>query len=247
MLAHLSGIRHYNPGEGERTVRYDSITDALSVFKDDPLKHSPGARYTYSTFGYTLLGAVIEAASGMKFVDYMAQRIFQPAGMLRTQVDAVFLIIPDRARGYSPRVYAVFDGSLRNPVLMDPSYKIPGGGFLSTAEDLARFAIALQEGKLVKAQTFREMATSARTNDGTETRYGYGWYIGRPGRPADRSIWHGGVQAGFTADLLLLPDKRFALVMLTNLEGGGGLRLSQLADQIIKIVLEESPKPSARR
>src|SRR5258706_11127742 len=81
LLAHLSGIRNYRREEGERTVHYDSLSDALGIFKDDPLEHEPGTRYTYSVFGYTLLGAVIEGASGMTFPDYMRERVFKPAGM----------------------------------------------------------------------------------------------------------------------------------------------------------------------
>ena len=175
LLAHLSGIRNYKPGEGERTNRYDTLTDALGIFKDDPLDFEPGTRYGYTTFGYTLLGAVIESASGMTFTDYLRDNIFKPAGMQHTQVDDLFTIIPNRARGYSPRVFGQFDGNYRNPILMDSSYKIPGGGLVSTVEDLARFAIAVQNGVLIKPTTFAEMSKSQKTRDGRETGYGYGW------------------------------------------------------------------------
>lgn len=69
--------------------------------------------------------------------------------------------------------------------------------------------------------------------------HGYGWYIDRrEGRQQDGSIWHGGVQSGFTGDLWMLPKKRFALAILTNLEGGGRLGLRMLANQIAEIVLQ---------
>jgi CubicO group peptidase (beta-lactamase class C family) len=239
LLAHLSGIRHYKPGEVERTNRYESLTDALNIFKDDPLEHEPGTRFTYTTFGYTLLGAVIEGASGMTFIDYMRERVFKPAGMKQTQADDLYTIIRNRARGYSPRVYGRFDGNFRNAALMDSSYKIPGGGLVSTAEDLARFAIAVQNGALIKQEMFEQMTKSQKTRDGRETGYGYGWYIDRrEGRQPDGSIWHGGVQAGFTADLWIMPKKRFALVILTNLEGGGRLGLGTVANQIADIALQ---------
>src|SRR5438046_9415128 len=66
LLAHLSGIRNYKPGEGERTAHYESLTAALSIFKDDPLDFEPETKFSYTTFGYTLLGAVNEVASAMK-------------------------------------------------------------------------------------------------------------------------------------------------------------------------------------
>ena len=240
LLAHLSGIRNYKPGEGERTDHYDSLTAALSVFKDDPLDFEPGTKYSYTTFGYTLLGAVIEGASAMKYEDYMRENVFKPAGMQHTYVDDLYALIPNRARGYRPKVYGVFNGENRNASLMDSSYKIPAGGLVSTAEDIARFAIAVQNGVLIKPETFAEMSKSQKTRDGRETGYGYGWYVGAiEGFSSDpNSVWHGGVQPGFTSDLVLLPKKRLALVILANLEGGGRLGLGTLANQIADIVLQ---------
>ncbi len=240
LLAHLSGIRHYKPGEGEYVTRYNTLADALNIFKDDPLGFEPGTRYGYTTFGYTLLGAVIEGASGMAFADYLRENIFKPAGMQHTRVDDHFAIIPHRARGYTPRVYAQFDGNYRNPVLMDSSYKIPGGGLLSTAEDLARFAIAVQGGVLLRPETFAEMSKGQKTRGGQETGYGYGWYVGGSGAFADTpdAVWHGGVQAGFTCTLWMLPKKRYALAVLTNLEGGGRLGLETFAKQVADIALQ---------
>ena len=240
LLAHLSGIRNYRPAEGERTNRYPTLTDALAIFKDDPLEFEPGTRFSYTTYGYTLLGVVIEAASGVNFENYMRENIFRPAGMTHTYVDDLYAIILNRARGNTPRVFGVLDGNYRNPSLMDSSYKIPGGGFLSTAEDLGRFAIAAQNGVLIKPETFAEMSRSQKTRDGQETGYGYGWYVGgNLGFSADaEAVWHGGVQQGFTSDLVLLPKKRFAVIILTNLEAGGRLELGRLAKQISEIVLQ---------
>ena len=238
LLAHLSGVRNYKSGEGERTNRYESLTEALAVFKDDPLEFEPGTKYSYTTLGYTLLGVVIEGASGMSYSTYLRERVLKPAGMLHTQVDDLYEIIPNRVRGYSPKVYGQFNGDWRNSALMDSSYKIPGGGLVSTAEDLARFAIAVQNGVLIKPETFEQMSKSQRTRDGRETGYGYGWYIDRrEGRESDGSVWHGGVQSGFTSDLWILPNKHIAVVILTNLEGGGRLGLASLANQIADIVL----------
>ena len=239
VLAHLSGIRNYRPGEGERTNRYASLTDALAIFKDDPLDQEPGTRFTYTTLGYTLLGVIIEGASGKSFPDYLRENIFQPAGMQHTYIDDLYAIILNRARGNTPRVFGVLDGNYRNPVLMDSSYKIPGGGIASTAEDLARFAIAIQNGVLIKPETFAQMTRVQKTRDGAETGYAYGWYVGSNlGFSSDpEAIWHGGVQPGFTCDLMLLPKKRFAIAILTNLEAGGRLELGRLAKQIADIVV----------
>jgi CubicO group peptidase (beta-lactamase class C family) len=236
LLTHTSGIRNYRPAEGERTNRYASLTDALDIFKDDPLEFEPGTRYGYTTYGYTLLGVVIEGASGMSFPDYLHERVLIPSGMTHTYVDDIFALIPNRAHGYHPKTYAQFNGEVRNPSLMDSSYKVSAGGLVSTAEDIVRFGVAVQNGVLVKRETFALMSEVQKTRDGRETGYGYGWYVGtREGRP--RSVWHGGVQQGFTGDLWLLPDKHFTIAILTNLEGGEILGLSGLANQVADVVL----------
>jgi CubicO group peptidase (beta-lactamase class C family) len=238
VLAHLGGIRGYRRGEGERTDRFVNLEQALRVFQNDPLAAEPGTQYVYSTFGYTLLGAIIEGASGMPYDEYMRRYVFEPAGMRLTRVDDNFAIVPNRARGYTPRTFAVFDGNYRNAILMDSSYKIPGGGLLSTADDLARFAIGVNRGTLLKAETLALMSRNQTTRDGALTGYGLGWYVGtRPGRSAEGSIWHGGVQPGFTGELWLLPSRGCAVAILANLEGGEILGLAALANEIADIVL----------
>ena len=239
LLGHLSGIRNYKqnefPNQYDSTRFYSSLTEALSIFKDDPLDFEPGTKYSYTTFGYILLGTIIEGASGMSYVEYMRENVFKPAKMSHTQADNVYDIIPNRARGYHPKVYGKFDGNLRNADLADTSYKMPAGGLVSTVEDLANFAVAVQNGVLIKKETFEQMSTSQKTADGKATPYGLGWYIDGVG---DRKglVWHGGVQAGVTSMLFILPRERFGLVILTNLEGGGRLGLETLLNQISDIV-----------
>ena len=235
LLGHLSGVRNYSANDGLSTHFYSSLTEALSIFKDDPLDFEPGTKYSYTTYGYVLLGTVIEGASGMSYVDYMRENVFKPAKMSHTQADNVYDIIPNRARGYHPRVYAKFDGNLRNADLSDTSNKIPAGGLVSTVEDLANFAIAVQNGVLIKKETFEQMSTPQKTRDGKETRYGLGWYLDAV-RDRKGLVSHGGVQAGVTNELYILPKERFALVIMTNLEGGGYLQLETLLNQITDIV-----------
>ena len=238
LLGHLSGIRHYRGDEYDSTRNYPTLTDALAVFKDDPLEHEPGAKFTYTTYGYTLLGAAIEGASGMSYPDYMREHVFKAAGMAHTRIDSVFEIIPNRAHGYGKTRRT--EGDLRNAGLTDTSYKIPGGGIVSTAEDLARFAIALQSGKLLKDETLGQMLARQKISDGTETKYGLGWFVGE--RDGKREAWHGGVQHGTTATLRLIPSERAAVAILTNLEGGGSLGLEKLSTEIADIALAPAGK-----
>src|SRR5262249_32391362 len=88
LLSHQNGIRHYkNRLEAASPEHYSSIVDSLKIFKDEPLLFEPGTKYSYTTYGYSVLGCAIEGATGMKYEEYMAKNIFQPAGMERTRVD----------------------------------------------------------------------------------------------------------------------------------------------------------------
>ena len=68
LSGHLAGVRHYEPGDTALDHRhFASLRDAVEVFADDPLVEAPGERYVYSTFGYTLLGALMEVAADRPF------------------------------------------------------------------------------------------------------------------------------------------------------------------------------------
>jgi CubicO group peptidase (beta-lactamase class C family) len=228
LLGHLGGVRHYKGDEVASTRRYQSLTEALTIFKDDPLVHEPGTKYAYTTYGYNLLGCAVESASSTKFPDYLQARIFKPAGMERIRVDDAAAIIPHRAQGYRK----LPDGTLRNSILADTSNKIPGGGLCGTSGDLARFAIALQKNVLLKPATRAQMWTRQRLRDGKETGYGLGWSVSE--RAGRREVAHGGGQPRVATYLYLLPDQRCAVAVMTNLEGA---KLPDLARRIADSVL----------
>ena len=119
---------------------------------------------------------------------------------------------------------------------MVSSYKLPAGGLVSTAEDMARFAIGVMDGALIKPESLAMMAEEHKTKDVKPTGYGIGWYAGSKREPKG-SIWHGGVQSGFTAEMWFIPEKRFAVVILTNLEGGAALGLDMVANKVGDVVL----------
>lgn len=215
LLSHLSGIRHYQ-GDEELSIReYPSLTAALAIFAPDSLLHPPGARFTYSTYGYTLLGAALEGAAGVPFLTYLQQHVFAPAHVTTMRDDAVGALIPHRARGYTRDS----SGAIYNAAFLNSSYKLPGGGLVSTAGDLARFAVALQGGRLVRPATFARMATPVRTTDGREQPYGQGLILGEIPGILPGAVWHGGVQQGVTTMVYWLPRERIAVTVLANLEG----------------------------
>lgn len=207
LLSHTSGIRHYNPGEPEYTHHYQWIADGFALFANDPLLFKPGSGFHYSTYGYSVAGCAIEGAAGERFADYVAAHVLKPAGMTHTFVDDSLEIVPHRARGYQ-----LLDGTLKNSVLMDSSYKIPGGGYVTNAEDLVRFAQALLEGRLLQAATLKEMWTATAVSG--KDAYGLGFALPEGGR----FVMHTGGQSGTSTELFIIPENRAAIAVLTNLE-----------------------------
>jgi serine beta-lactamase-like protein LACTB, mitochondrial len=237
VLGHLGGIRHYKSGgqddaEGGNTKRFDDpIQAGLNFFKDDALVAQPGTSFHYSTQGYTLVGCVMEGASGSKYVDFMRANVFAPAGMEQTQTDDRFAIVAYRTRFYQKKD----SGAVMNSDFLDSSYKIPGGGWLSSAEDMAHFEVATLNDKLVRRATRDLMWTPLKPSDGSKDTYGLGWGWGD--NDGIRSVGHTGGQQGTSTAFALAPEQRAGVVVLTNLEGAGP---EDLAHEVLKILVEKN-------
>jgi len=211
MLAgHLGGIRHYNGDEFLSTTPYSSVSDALEIFKDDPVVVQPGSDFSYSTYGYNLISAVIEGATDQEFLAYMSENVFGPTGMARTVADHVVPIISNRSR-----YYRLEDGQLVNSPWVDNSNKWAGGGFLSTSEDLVRFGFAHLSDQFLQPETIEMMWTSQFSAAGEPTSYGIGWGIGTDEQDR-RLIEHGGGSIGGTTDLRIYPDQGLVIAVITN-------------------------------
>jgi len=234
VMTHTSGIRHYRPGEMESMTRYGTIEEASAIFRDDPLLFTPGTRYSYSTYAYNLLVAVVEQASGLTYEAYLSEHILGPAGMAATRLERAEEIVPHRSGQY------VRAGSgVRHAGYADLSVKWAGGGVISTAGDLARFHIALDEGRLLKPETLREMYTPARLADGSATTYGLGWQVTTDDK-GRTWIAHSGGATGGTTYLLRNPAAKVAVAILCNIEGAGNLRT--LAMDIAELALAARPQ-----
>ncbi|HYP14236.1 MAG TPA: serine hydrolase domain-containing protein [Bryobacteraceae bacterium] len=230
LLGHLGGVRHYRDNsEMYSTRHFWNTTEALSAFQSDDLVHEPGLKMTYTTYGYVLLGAVVEAVSGRSYWEYLRDNVLLPAGMRATQVDDVYTIVPNRSRGYRK---AGADEVVNAP-LHDTSGKVPGGGLVSTSADLVRFVQALHGGKLLKKETVNQMFTSLRTADGHTTGYGLGWgmddFMGR------RRYGHAGGQAGVSTQLQYIPSEPVTVAIMCNLEG---VQVKGIADRVLEVLLQ---------
>jgi len=214
VAGHLAGIRHYKGDEFEISRHYESVGEALKIFADDPLVSPPGKEFHYSSYGFNLLSAVIESASGENFLAYMKGHVWVPLGLYSTSADEVSEIVPARARWYVREK----DGTVHNAPFVDNSYKWAGGGFLSTATDLAHFGSALLQPGFLKAESLRTLFTSQKTSDGRETGYGVGWGVGKS-KSGQRVYEHAGGAMGATSQLILYPDAHVVVAMVCNFSG----------------------------
>jgi CubicO group peptidase (beta-lactamase class C family) len=233
-MGHLAGIRHYKSSSQDdqevgNTKHFENpIQAGLDFFKNDALVSEPGRHFHYSTQGYTLVGCVIEGASGTKYVDFVLQNVCVPAKMESTQVDSRFAIIPYRTRFYQKTE----SGTVQNADFLDSSYKIPGGGWLSSAEDMARFEVAILNDKLIKRTTRDLMWTPLKPSDGSKDEYGLGW--GASDEDGIGVVGHTGGQQGTSTAFVIAPAQRDGVVVLTNMEGTSP---NNLAVEILKVLV----------
>ena len=243
LLTHTSGIRHYRESSVPEACGFDtqwepcaSLAEAITLFADDPLLFEPGTYYRYSSYGVNLLQGVVETASGMGFEAYLRQRVWQPAGMLRTSFDRPERIVPGRASGY-----VVEGAEIQNHPWESVGYKWASGGMLSTAEDLGRLGVALLQGRVLDPATVKLMFTP-QLGDGILYYQGedppeplrwqqaFIWRI-RQDQAGRSYVHHCGTVKGFNACLILYVNEKLVVATADNAASLGlwpGLALADI-------------------
>lgn len=236
LSGHLGGVRHYGRGEFITTTRYPDLKTALEVFANDTLVAPPGTRYAYSSYGYTLIGAVLEAITGRSFGQLVDQYVANPLGLVSTAPDHDPAVV--RARGYSVDSAGTTTGAVPD----DLSGRVPAGGLLSSTDDLARIGLATLAPGLLTTASLEQMLTPQRIASGRSTGVGIGWRIGVDS--AGRTYYHhGGTSNGGTAFLLVYPAERLVVAMASNAFTGWGQRQ---ALAVAAAFLSPVPQPTRR-
>ena len=215
---------------------FATVQDSLSMFAQDPLEYQPGETYLYSTFAYSTLARIVEAASGTDFLTAMEERVLKPLGMKNTCADQWDKLILHRTRFYRRR-----NGTLEHAPEVDNSNKWAGGGFVSTAEDLVRFGNAIlhptKNNVIQQTKMARQLYTVQTLANGEPIDYGLGLELKVPKtvrkynqkEPAKLTFGHSGGAVGASSYLLIVPQDDLVVSLLCNMED---TRLYDLAVQL---------------
>ncbi|WP_298238934.1 serine hydrolase domain-containing protein [uncultured Algibacter sp.] len=208
---HTAGIRHYKGNEFNLNKKL-SITEGLNIFKEDSLLYKPLSNYKYSTYGYNLLSEVIQTVADTSFSTYVKTIIFNPLNMNASTIDNSDSILPNRTQFYIK--------NKANKVVLGPEvnieFKVAGGGFLSTSEDLIWFGNEIIFPKIVSKETLQELLKPQVLKSGEIVNYGVGFSLDKTKKETPRYS-HSGSGIGASTLLLIYPEERIVISILTNL------------------------------
>ena len=220
LASHTAGVRHYRDGfiaslrENYQSTHYETVADSLDLIADDPLLFEPGTQFRYSSYGYNMLSAAMAAAAGRPFAELLQSRVFNPAGMTTAHVEDAPDPHPDSVSFY----LQAGEDSYLSPYT-DNSYKVAGGGLMSTPSELVAFGIALMNGKLVSEETRAVLFDPRPLADGTVTNYALGFRINQrqlAGRDL-KEISHGGSSIGGLTALAIYPEPGVVIAVTINI------------------------------
>jgi len=211
LLTHTSGIKDYSD---EYDMHGDYTEDKqLAIAETIPLEFEPGTQWSYSNTGYLILGILTSKLAGKHWSEFQSERIFKPLGMTTTRMISEQDIIPNRAAGYE----LDDDGQVKNQEWVSPTVNTTGDGALYfTVKDLAAWDAALDAGKFLSPEHFREWWSPVALANGTTYPYGFGWSL--DDQRGYRVIEHGGSWQGFRTAIRRYPEQKLSVVVLANLD-----------------------------
>lgn len=215
LLNHTSGLVDYESLMPDtQTVQVHDVDCLRLMFSVDSLYFNPGSQYQYSNTGYALLALVVEKVSGKRFAEFLKENIFTPIGMSTTVAfEEGSSVVPHRAYGHS-----LVDGQWIRTDQSSTSAVLGDGGIYSNIEDLALWISALWNYRLLSRESQIMAWSDARLNDGTLMDYGMGWHT--ESYRGIRHPHHSGSTRGFRNHILLFPDEKLMVVVLTNRNQG---------------------------
>jgi CubicO group peptidase (beta-lactamase class C family) len=231
LLSHTSGYQDFWPQDYVPPLMLQPIgaDGIMDRWARKSLDFDPGTKWQYSNTNYVIAGVIVEKVSGMPLLQLLSQRIFAPLGMKSVADTNENKLPPTDPGGYLR--YAL--GPLHPAPKEGKGWMFAAGELAMTAEDLAAWDISMIRETVLKPASYHEMETEVLLKNGVGTRYGLGVQVMSIG--GHRVLEHGGEVSGFTAENIVMPDDRIAVVVLTNQDAaeaaseiGGQVRVAML-------------------
>jgi D-alanyl-D-alanine carboxypeptidase len=231
LLSHTSGYQDFWPQDYVMPFVLQPTTSQkiMDRWARIPLDFDPGTKWQYSNTNYVIAGVIVEKASGMPFIQFLREKVLAPVGIKRAADTDQAALGETDARGYIR--YGL--GPLRPAPKEGPGWMFAAGELAMPAEDLARWDISIIGQTLLKPASYREFATDTVLKNGVGTEYGLGVDVSSEG--GHRRLEHNGEVSGFTADNIVFPDDRAAVVVLTNQDAASAS--GKIANSIAPLLL----------
>ena len=255
VLSHTSGIPHRS--RIERGIDGYSLRESVIAYAVAPLEFEPGTRYLYSSAGINTAGRIIEVVSGMPYEEFLDRRLLGPLGMKDTTLWPSEEQVQRLAKSYKPD--ATKTGLEETPIDRF-TYPLtnrkrgpaPGGGYFSTAADLAVFCRMVLDGgvyqgrRLLSRAAVREMTStqtgSLLSKDGDESGYGLGWSTSRKARPDAACPGRCGHGGAFGTQMTVDPDLGLIAIFLVQADGFPGPDGDQAHPTFLKAAVDSVKK-----
>lgn len=215
LMNHVSGYPDYYPLDfvDRRMLKPIAPDELIRQYAGAPLDFEPGTRWSYSNTGFVLLGRILEQASGQPLGSFLREKIFEPLGMTHTAYEPR---ADDRrvATGYTSFALTKLTRAARE----GDGWVGAAGAIYSTAADVARWDVALMEGRVLKPASWELMTRPRMLANGKSSNYGCGLSVTT--RDGLTVFTHGGAVSGFIARNTFVPQTRSAVVVVINDEDG---------------------------
>jgi CubicO group peptidase (beta-lactamase class C family) len=246
LMGHSAGVRNDGGDEGPLlSVSCERPVDALQHFGERPLLFEPGTAFRYSSYGWILVSAAVEAAAREPILTFMRRQIFEPLGMDDTMADSATEPSAKRATFYFPRFAA--DPHYGLHLMRDLDYSCYSGSsvFLSTPSDLVRFGLAIDKGTLLRPSTVDLLQAPQRLASGEETGYGLGWDLETAALTGQetRIVGHDGESlGGQVASLVMSREHGIVVAVTSNISYAD---TSGLASRIAEAFAQQGRRPAS--
>ncbi len=212
LLSHTSGYQDFWPQDYvmPRILLPVTAREILDTWAKKPLDYDPGAKWQYSNTNYVIAGVIVERASGMPLLEFLSKHVFTPLHM-----QSVADIDEEKLGQTDPTGYLRYAlGPPRLAPKEGKGWMFAAGELAMTAEDLAKWDISIIDRELLKPASYRNFETEVVLSDGVGTEYALG--ISVKDDNGRRQLEHNGEVSGFTAENIVYPDERVAIVVLSN-------------------------------